>query len=127
VLVVLILAPHPSWLLVLVKYHLLFLQEPLTFTTHLLVAYTFTFMAFSSLIVCVARDPGPTGHRHQTNGELDEVGLTEALMAPEVNATGSQKWCRKCWVCPTVCCCSFILVLKFAENLGSKTRTYAPL
>lgn len=59
VLILLLLAPQPSWLIILVKFHLLTLHAPVTFTIHLLVSYALTFLAGSSLLVCVVRDPGP--------------------------------------------------------------------
>ena len=94
-----LLAPHPSWLYVLVDFHLQTMHQPLLFTIHLLVTYTLTFMIFSSLIVCVARDPGPV---HPPISQLEgadeeEMGLTEALM-PDRDFEFPGKWCRKCWV-----------------------------
>ena len=91
-----LLAPHPSWLYVLVDFHLQTMHQPLIFAIHLLVTYTLTFMIFSSLIVCVARDPGSV---HPTMSQLEgvdeeEMELTEALMPDQ--DIGS--WCRKCWV-----------------------------
>ncbi|KAF8073936.1 DHHC palmitoyltransferase-domain-containing protein [Lyophyllum atratum] len=94
--ILLILAPHPSLLYVLVTYHLQTLQAPLLFTTHLILTYTLTFTAFSSLIVCVARDPGPVTATAQSNRAEDEVGLTEALM-PDIDFDNPAGWCRKCW------------------------------
>lgn len=59
-------------------------------------------MAFSSLIVCLARDPGPANAvpRSESIGGADngeEIGLTEALM-PDQDYGSPDKWCRKCWV-----------------------------
>ena len=97
--VALILAPHPSLLYVLVDFHLQTLHQPVTFMTHLLITYTLTFMAFSSLIVCVARDPGPANQStSETSGTgEDDIGLTEALM-PDRDFSSPDGWCRKCWV-----------------------------
>lgn len=54
-------------------------------------------MMFSSLIVLVARDPGPvTFEEPQSDGNAEEVGLTEALMSPDFLAPG--RFCRICWV-----------------------------
>lgn len=96
----LILAPHPSLLYVLVDFHLKTLRQPLLFATHLIITYGLTFMAFSSLIVCIARDPGPVtlNASPSANGTSDnEVGLTEALM-PDTDLSEPGRWCRKCWV-----------------------------
>lgn len=96
----LVLCPHPSLLIVLVNHHLQTLHDPLSFGIHLLVTYSLTFCAFSSLIVCVARDPGPVTvdeTRQDTDGELD---LTEALMSAdrhEDDLLAPGKFCRKCW------------------------------
>lgn len=100
VLVFLTLCPHPSLLIMLVNYHLLTLHSPLTFAIHLLVTYTLTFLAFSSLIVCIARNPGPVTAEdtQDANGEVD---FTEALMSTDRNGddlSAPGKFCRKCWV-----------------------------
>lgn len=99
--VTLILAPHPSLLYVLVDFHLQTLHQPIIFMTHLIITYTLTFMAFSSLIVCVARDPGPANQppsRLEMSGDgEDDIGLTEALM-PDRDFSFPERWCRKCWV-----------------------------
>lgn len=99
--VFLILAPHPSWLYVLVDFHLQTLHQPAFLVTHLLITYTLTFMAFSSLIVILARDPGPANpppsRLEGAEGEGEEIGLTEALM-PDRDFSSPEKWCRKCWV-----------------------------
>ncbi|KAJ6583986.1 DHHC palmitoyltransferase-domain-containing protein [Mycena vulgaris] len=92
--VMLILAPQPSWLYVLVDYHLQTVHQPVVFGTHLLVSYTLTFMIFSSLIVCVARDPGPVMLEGPQN---DDTDVTEALMSPNDDLSAPGRWCRKCW------------------------------
>ncbi|KNZ73199.1 Palmitoyltransferase ZDHHC15 [Termitomyces sp. J132] len=70
------------------------LHSPLFFAIHLCVTYTLTFLAFSSLIVCVARDPGPVAGTQQSEDE--ETSLREALM-PDVELNVPGRWCRKCW------------------------------
>lgn len=95
-----LLAPHPSWLYILVDFHLHTMRQPFIFVIHLLVTYTLTFMIFSSLIVCVARDPGPVNpsiSQLEGVGE-EEVELTEALMPDQDDFQSSGRWCRKCWV-----------------------------
>ncbi|KAJ6582789.1 DHHC palmitoyltransferase-domain-containing protein, partial [Mycena sp. CBHHK59/15] len=92
--VLLILAPHPSWLYVLVDYHLQTTHRPGVFIAHIAVTYTLTFLLFSSLIVCVARDPGPV----MLNEVLDDATeATEALMSPRDDFSAPGRWCRKCW------------------------------
>ncbi|KAG5644778.1 hypothetical protein DXG03_007686 [Asterophora parasitica] len=96
--VLLILAPHPSLLYVLVTYHLQTLNAPLFFAIHLVATYTLTFAALSSLLVVIVRDPGPViATKHSDRGDDDEVGLTEALM-PDIDFDTPGSWCRKCWV-----------------------------
>ncbi|KIY66639.1 zf-DHHC-domain-containing protein, partial [Cylindrobasidium torrendii FP15055 ss-10] len=95
----LILSPHPSLLLVLVKHHLVTLASPLTFVVHLASTYALTFMIFTSLIICAARDPGPpelpeTGLDDDGNGET--IGLTDALKY-DFDFSAPGMWCRKCW------------------------------
>ena len=93
-----LLAPHPSWLYVLVDFHLRTMHQRFIFIVHLLVTYTLTFMILSSLLVCVVRDPGPV---HSSISPLDgteeDMGLREALM-PDRDFESPEKWCRKCWV-----------------------------
>ncbi|KAH9480611.1 Palmitoyltransferase ZDHHC15 [Psilocybe cubensis] len=76
------------------------MHQPVIFLTHLVATYTLTFMAFSSLIVCLARDPGPANappsRVKNANGEEAEMSLTEALM-PDRDFSAPDKWCRKCW------------------------------
>ncbi|KAF9046541.1 DHHC palmitoyltransferase-domain-containing protein [Panaeolus papilionaceus] len=97
-----ILAPQPSWLYVLVDFHLQTLRRPILFTIHLSVSYLLTFMAFSSLIVLVARDPGPVSFppsRYDSNtndDEGEEMGLMDALNDDD-DFSSPGKWCRKCW------------------------------
>ena len=96
-----LLAPHPSWLYVLVNFHLQTMHQPIIFAIHILVSYTLTFMIFSSLTICVARDPGSV---HPTISQLEgadeeEMELTEALMPDQ----DFGRWCRKCWVCGKTC------------------------
>jgi palmitoyltransferase ZDHHC2/15/20 len=83
---------------VLVRYHLVILKEPLTFTIHLLVSYILTFLAFSSLIVCVVRDPGPVNFSAGSPDETEELGITQALMSADDDYSAPGRWCRKCWV-----------------------------
>ncbi|KAG6829517.1 hypothetical protein H0H92_004319 [Tricholoma furcatifolium] len=91
----LILMPHPSLLYVLVTHYIQTLHDYLSFATHLLVTYILTFMAFSSLIICIVRDPGPvTETKHSEN---EETSLSEALM-PDIDFDAPGRWCRKCWV-----------------------------
>ncbi|PCH40325.1 zf-DHHC-domain-containing protein [Wolfiporia cocos MD-104 SS10] len=100
--VILMLLPHPSLLIVLVNYHLLVLNSPAQFLTHLAITYTLTFLAFSSLILILARDPGPVDADkapETTAGSLDDMDFMQALLAtedlePQTQAPG--RWCKKC-------------------------------
>jgi palmitoyltransferase ZDHHC2/15/20 len=104
VAVLLLLAPHPSILHVLLNYHYLTLHAPYYFVAHLLAIYTLSFLAFSSLIVCVVRDPGPVpdakasseaATAHSENGEMN---LEDALLsAPPEDYMQPGRWCRICW------------------------------
>ncbi|KIM54450.1 hypothetical protein SCLCIDRAFT_1221931 [Scleroderma citrinum Foug A] len=109
-LITLIVVPQPSILIVLVNHYLRTLHAPITFLIHLCISYTLAFLSFSSLIVCVARDPGPVSVDKPTGVEdsgpgrgRDDLGLREALMVPlDVDDDGDDlfspvKWCRKCW------------------------------
>jgi palmitoyltransferase ZDHHC2/15/20 len=95
---------------------------------HLVITHFITFLTFTSLIVCVARDPGPVrvpGYPGSKSGgssgtasaarspvaesarEEEELSLAEALMGStgggvfgedDVDFSAPGKWCRKCWV-----------------------------
>ncbi|KAJ4482381.1 DHHC palmitoyltransferase-domain-containing protein [Lentinula aciculospora] len=94
--IALLVAPHPSLLFVLIQHYLIVLETPLKFIVHLSVIYTLTFMMFSSLIVLVARDPGPVVlEEPQNDRNSEEVGLTEALMSSDLLTPG--RFCRICW------------------------------
>lgn len=116
----LLLAPHPSWLVVLINYHLRVLHDHWLFARHLAVSYALTLLAFSSLITIIVRDPGGVKNRRgrgrhghlEPGGEQREEGrdvhVTQALLAgQEEDGEGEEeymmdisspgKWCRKCW------------------------------
>ena len=108
VVIGLMVAPQPSILVVLVNHYLRTLHSPSTFLIHLCISYTFTFLSFTSFIVCIARDPGPVNLDKPTTfvdsgrgRERDELGLREALMGPpdvdDDDLFSPVKWCRKCW------------------------------
>lgn len=99
-----ILAPQPSILWMLVDHHWRVLKKPHLLFIHITVIYTLTFLILSSLIICVARDPGPVtpegkqAEDYGTEAEDDNIGLTEALMDAESDDIFKPgRWCRKCW------------------------------
>ncbi|KZT64248.1 zf-DHHC-domain-containing protein [Daedalea quercina L-15889] len=102
--VLLMLLPHPSLLLVLVNYHLRVLDSPARFLIHLLVTYTLSFLAFCSLILILARDPGPVtspkaAEAAEDVDEREDMGFMQALLATESDGPHDKrpgKWCRKC-------------------------------
>jgi hypothetical protein len=100
VVVLLILAPHPSLLFVLVDFHLITMGQPFVFGMHVFLTYLLTFLAFSSLIVCVARDPGPVIMPKPigSSDADDSLDLSEALMSSSEDFSHPSRWCRKCWV-----------------------------
>ena len=98
VMFLMLLAPHPSWLIILIHHHLLTLRSYWSFSAHLLISYALMFLACTSLIVCLARDPGPVSSPDDSQDDNEETTLTEALMGPvgdDFNSPG--KWCKKCW------------------------------
>lgn len=121
VMIFLILAPHYSILMMLISYFLQIRHSPLLFALNLSLIYTLTFLTFSSLIVCVVRDPGAVRVGAETNSEVtfgqtrtitieedDEnddtiTDLRDALRMPVVTKAveddfnAPHKWCRKCW------------------------------
>jgi hypothetical protein len=106
VAVLLLLAPHPSILHVLLNYHYLTRRAPLYFVVHLVIIYGLSFLAFSSLIACVARDPGPVPEAksedsHDVSGSGgDEISIEDALLntpPPSDDYTQPGRWCRVCW------------------------------
>jgi palmitoyltransferase len=100
VTVLLILAPQPSLLILLVQYHYLLLHSLPKFLLHLAVTYTLTFCILTSLLVCVVRDPGPVGFEEaidQDDGQAGEMSLAQALMEPGDDFNSPGRWCRTCW------------------------------
>jgi len=105
--VLLLLAPHPSILHVLLNYHYLTRRAPLYFVVHLIIIYALSFLAFSSLIACVARDPGPVpeaksedSHDVSGSGGGDDISIEDALLntaPPSDDYTQPGRWCRICW------------------------------
>lgn len=96
--VAMMIAPHFSLFLVLVDHYLLATQKPASFLVHSFVIYSLTFLSFSSLIVCVVRDPGPVNLHESPVESSDDYALREALMSgPDDDEMSPQKWCRKCW------------------------------
>ena len=99
VTIFLILVPHPSLLIMLVRHHLQTLRAPVSFVIHVFITYTLTFLVFSSLIVCVSRDPGqvPTDEVC-TDDPSEEIGLRHALMSREDDDEddGPGRWCFTC-------------------------------
>ncbi|TDL22188.1 zf-DHHC-domain-containing protein [Rickenella mellea] len=98
----LILSPHPSVIYTLTTYYLQLLHSPWRFAQHIIIIYALTFLAFSSLMVCAIRDPGPVSSPKDVQGDEEglnaETSLTEALIAPPEDEYGAPgKWCRKCW------------------------------
>lgn len=103
------LAPHPSFLTMLINYHLRVLNAPWRFFTHLIIIYTLTFLSFCSLIAVVVRDPGSANggkpHYLSATGEGEEIDLHEALLnagppndgALDEHWNSPGKWCGKCW------------------------------
>jgi len=91
------LAPHPSWLYVLVDFHLLTMRQYFAFGIHLLITYTLTLCAFASLILLVVRDPGSVTKPKSLHDADDDVELTEALMRSGDDIQHGS-WCYKCEV-----------------------------
>ncbi|KAI0345953.1 zf-DHHC-domain-containing protein [Trametopsis cervina] len=93
-----LLAPHPSWLIVLLNYHLRVLRDPWLFARHLAISYTLTFLALCSLITIIVRDPGrPTAHSDEAGGDDEDMHITQALLAGDEDFISPGKFCRKCW------------------------------
>ncbi len=101
VVLLLMLAPHPSLLIVLVNYHLRVLGSPARFTLHLVATYTLSFLAFSSLIVILTRDPGPVNVRQSqddSTAEGENMNIMQALLTTDdADMHSPGRWCRKCW------------------------------
>ena len=99
VTIVFLLAPHPSWMIVLVNYHLAVLHDPWLMARHLIISYALTLLAFSSLMVIIVRDPGRVnaGKHNEDNDENEEMNLTQALLADDSDINTPGRWCRKCW------------------------------
>ena len=95
-----ILAPHPSLVIIFVNYYYRVHGTVLCAAAHMLIIYILTFLAFSSLIVVLARDPGPVVEKAQSEAAAEDgaESFLEALLAPPEGeeAHGPGKWCKKC-------------------------------
>lgn len=134
----------PSIILVTIAHHYKTEHSIEALVMHVSVACLLTFMALSSFIVCVARDPGPvaplksreTDTEHDTLDDDDELSLADALAGPsikhaessdedsdiEVDDQGEKRWCRKCWA-PKVGYMFTILILHISFIL-MRTKTF---
>ncbi|KLO05627.1 zf-DHHC-domain-containing protein [Schizopora paradoxa] len=115
ILLILIFAPQYSVMKVLVSYFLKTRDSPFLFAVNIFTIEFFTFLACSSLMVCLVRDPGAVriGENAQAPAEADahgetDMSVTEALLMPATTRTADVanedddfnsplKWCRKCW------------------------------
>lgn len=86
-------------LYVLVNYHLRILHAPHRFLLHLCITYALTFLAFSSLIAILIRDPGPVNvEKREQSAQSEDMNVLQALLTSDdedIHTPG--KWCRKCW------------------------------
>jgi len=113
VVIILIILPQASLIRLLTYYHLVAQKSPAYFLLHLTICYSLTFSAVSSLIICVARDPGPVKPTESEGAQFEignndgdddaeeeedgddygrgELSLAQALMMdsppPEINET----------------------------------------
>ncbi|OSD07323.1 zf-DHHC-domain-containing protein [Trametes coccinea BRFM310] len=102
--IAMMLAPHPSLIMIFVNYYYRVHDAPLRGLLHMAIVYLLTFLAFSSLIVVLARDPGPVvgdkahGEESGERADGEEESFLEALLAPPEGeeAHGPGKWCKKC-------------------------------
>lgn len=116
VVILMLIAPQPSFIIIIVNYHIRTLHEPLLAFTHVVVFYTLTFLTSSSLLVCVTRDPGSikgSDHSYDAAGsdeELSHLVIAEGgdeeeaeMSLAEVLESGREagrkpRWCKKCMV-----------------------------
>ena len=94
-----ILGPHPSLLIVFVRYHYLVHGMIVRPILHAFAIYALTFLALSSLIVVLARDPGPVNDKSQEEAaDEGEEDFMQALLTPPEGeeAHGPGKWCKRC-------------------------------
>ncbi|KAG8969174.1 palmitoyltransferase for Vac8p [Tulasnella sp. 419] len=83
--VLFLLSPHPSFIKVLVSFYLKEKKAKTAFFTHLTIFYFLSFVAFTSLIVVLARDPGPVDPvvAQQEEDERYGYGQTTRVMEDE--------------------------------------------
>jgi len=114
VVILLLIAPHPSFIIIIVNYHIRTLHNPFLAFIHVIIVYTLTFLTFSSLLVCVTRDPGSVKGAHERydaagsdqelshlvipDGEEDESEMSLAEVLASGRSGRKRKWCKKCMV-----------------------------
>lgn len=84
-------------MIVLTKYHLGVLHDHQAFAQHLIVTYTLTILALSSVFTIIIRDPGRPPVKKGINDDSEELEFTQALLADDIDINSPGKWCRKCW------------------------------
>jgi palmitoyltransferase ZDHHC2/15/20 len=84
----------------LINHHYKALQKTRLALIHGLVIEGLTFLIFSSLMICVSRDPGPVNvdNYDAIQAEDENIGVMEALNQEDEDVFKPGKWCRKCWV-----------------------------
>jgi len=115
--ILLILMPHPSYAIMTASFYMTTRHSPIRFTIHLVMAYTLSLLALTSLVICVVRDPGSLTPRRkkQSDMRIEDQESRQALLnsadagdeqdedervptAAEIDelAVGG-RWCRHCW------------------------------
>ena len=96
------------------SYFLKLRDSPVLFVVNLATVGLLLFLACSSLIICIVRDPGavragegvsaPREFQGQSLGVGEDLSVTEALLMPVATKTSDDddfnsplKWCKKCW------------------------------
>lgn len=125
VAVAFILSAMPPIIIVTIAHHYKIEKSARMLIIHVFVACLLEFMALSSFIVCIARDPGPIAPLDSRDNDTErtaldapsrrssdneELSLAEVLAGPSIDAEssegdsdievddqGEKRWCRKCW------------------------------
>lgn len=85
--------PYPSLTLVLLAFYLKATWQPIQFSIYLFSALLLTFLALSSLIVCIVRDPGKPPNEVEDSPEQRQLSLQDALASSPFQP---KHWCNKC-------------------------------
>ncbi|KAG8767222.1 palmitoyltransferase for Vac8p [Ceratobasidium sp. 428] len=141
--VALVVSAFPSIVIVTTAHHYKIDGSLGSLVAHIVIASFLNFVALSSFIVCIARDPGPVAPLKAREEDVEhsalvpppdhneeEISLADALAGPSIGDStssdedsevgvddqGERRWCRKCWA-PKVLISTLLVLTRQGNHL----------